>query len=177
MITNNPANLSVRGASTETTRFYMGSLMSCLVKSSSHHKRETASASLSIGLNLDMNRRRISTSTKMRRSTSLRASLRCTAWSGHLHGTASGSNDICASRSGPRSRYRREIWNKNSYTYRNRRVASTLPGVWGATSPPESLMKDFLGRAPVPFAPEKLSGRSSLALILCGAWQIPSKIL
>jgi quercetin dioxygenase-like cupin family protein len=34
MITNNPANISVRGASTETTRFYMGSLMSFLVKSS-----------------------------------------------------------------------------------------------------------------------------------------------
>ena len=34
MIANNPANLSVRGASTETTRFYMGSLMSFLVKSS-----------------------------------------------------------------------------------------------------------------------------------------------
>ena len=34
MIANNPANMSVRGASTETTRFYMGSLMSFLVKSS-----------------------------------------------------------------------------------------------------------------------------------------------
>src|SRR5258708_29837418 len=34
MITNNPANMSVRGASTETTRFYMGSLVSFLVKSS-----------------------------------------------------------------------------------------------------------------------------------------------
>jgi hypothetical protein len=34
MITNNPPNPSVRGASTETTRFYMGSLMSFLVKSS-----------------------------------------------------------------------------------------------------------------------------------------------
>jgi quercetin dioxygenase-like cupin family protein len=34
MIINNPPNLSVRGASTETTRFYMGSLMSFLVKSS-----------------------------------------------------------------------------------------------------------------------------------------------
>jgi quercetin dioxygenase-like cupin family protein len=34
MITNNPANMSVRGASTETTRFYMDSLMSFLVKSS-----------------------------------------------------------------------------------------------------------------------------------------------
>ena len=38
-------------------------------------------------------------------------------------------------------------------------------------------MKDFLGRAPVAFAPEKLSGRRPLALIHCGAWQIPLKIL
>jgi hypothetical protein len=38
-------------------------------------------------------------------------------------------------------------------------------------------MKDFLGPAPVPFASEKLSGRSPLALIICGAWQIPFKIL
>jgi hypothetical protein len=58
MITNNPANMSVRGASTETTRFYMGSLMSFLVKSS-----QTANGLClleSIGLNLDMIRRRIS---------------------------------------------------------------------------------------------------------------------
>ena len=34
MIKNNSADMSVRGASTETTRFYMGSLMSFLVKSS-----------------------------------------------------------------------------------------------------------------------------------------------
>ena len=37
-------------------------------------------------------------------------------------------------------------------------------------------MKDFLGRASVAFAPEKLSGRRPLALTHCGAWQIPLKI-
>src|SRR5580692_10681261 len=55
------------------------------------------------------------------------------------HETASGSNDVCASRPGPRNCYRREIWNKNTYTFGNRRVAPTLPGVWGATIPLESL--------------------------------------
>jgi Histidine kinase-, DNA gyrase B-, and HSP90-like ATPase len=50
--------------------------------------------------------------------------------------------DVCAGRSGRRNGDRREIWNKNSYSYGDRRVASTLPGVWGATIPPKSLMND-----------------------------------
>src|ERR1700724_3167887 len=77
MITNNPANLSVRGASTETTRFYMGSLMSFLVKSSQTRNglclleyRSQPGHEPPPHIHLD----------QMRRFTSLRASLRCTAW-------------------------------------------------------------------------------------------------
>jgi hypothetical protein len=136
-----------------------------------------------------MNRRRISTSTKMRRFTSLRASLKCTAWAGSRRrgrGEAlflprnqahawyvmspkiraltmtnpGGMDEYFEAMSSPATGMelppaattyaladpalcnddRREIWNKNSYPYGDRRVASTLPGVWGATIPPESLI-------------------------------------